>query len=716
MEDPWSSPWATDTPAPPTIDLPSEPQQAHVVNTPRKSSRSPSPWGRNTDDAEDDWGGWKEASAGKDSPGWGRSPNLRPLGTATVLDPWALGEEEKERERGADSAISLGDDGRDVRDEETNGKAVEGHDLRGEEADEKTVDGQDTKDEEANGIETVDWNEAVDEETDGKSAADHGEKDEQRNEIQEQLEEVRDEEIDRGTSPAIDEPTKALGVERPIGSRQPSKVQELVEMYDGMARTPSVETSSTEEREEVSRDEVECMSTSEVSNKAEGPDATPDEEVANDNLHQDGEESNISEADDVPLADSPEVGEGMHELKEPETAQSVEPVEPAAQDSTRNTELPQPTSYAIDFSILDTLFPGTEPTSTIPEQLPESIIKESFDSVSQRKAWYRISRFGSMRKHNHGDDDNYVRVGWNNSTVRKDTLTTVRRWMEEDSIGGRVILGRRLGHGGGGMFNWDSEAPAVEIGELLARKKPKPKPARHARQVSATVEGSITSPTIPAFGWSSSVPASPVTGRFSSEWHAKPSRLAETSEASTVQAVQPHVEAVDAEDDDDWGEMVSSPTMDSSEKRMNVAETLPARASMESAQPQPTMESAAMSMNTIAETLQVPAELSHDLPQPITPTIEPDPWGGLDMFGGHSTEKEEAASPVLSKPPTSPTLTTSMTTPSTFSSTQPTDAEKWHTTTPMASQPTSIELSSQTDNAAVATILAGLPDLSYMLK
>lgn len=687
MEDPWSSPWATDTPAPPTIDLPSEPQQAHVVNTPRKTSRSPSPWGRNVDEAEDDWGGWKEASAGKDTPGWGRSPNLRPLGSATVLDPWALGAEEKERERGADSAISLGEDGRDTRDEETNGKAVEGHVMN---------------DEEAN---AMDWHGTSEKKT-GEAVNGLNVRDEKTHEIQEQIsiEDIRVEDIDRSTSPDIDEPTKALGVERPTGSRQPSKVQELVEMYDGMARAPSAEISSSEtgQREvddDELQDEIEHATTLEVSYEMEKADTALDEDIADD-THHDSEESTSSETDedDISQTEAPEIDEPTQSLQADEPKHetlSVEPVEPTlAQDSEHNTAtLPQPTSYAIDFSILDTLFPGIEVTTTIPEQLPESIIKESFDSVSQRKAWYRMSRFGSIRSHNHGDDDNYVRVGWNNSTVRKDTLSTVRRWMEEDSIGGRVILGRRLGHGGGSMFNWDSEAPAVEIGELLARKKPKPKPkpTRHTRQVSATVEGTVMSPTIPAFGWSSSVPASPVTGRFSSEWHAKPSRLGETSEAPlTAQVINSQADAVEAEDDD-WGEMVSSPTMESSE----------------------------VGMGSIAETLQVPVVPSQDSSQSVNTTIESDPWGGLDMFGGSSLDKQESVSPTLSTAtPTSPTFTkhnpTSAPALNIIQSTS--EAQTEHASSPKSSRRTSFDLPSQADNEAVATILAGIPDLSYMLK
>src|SRR6478609_5242817 len=73
------------------------------------------------------------------------------------------------------------------------------------------------------------------------------------------------------------------------------------------------------------------------------------------------------------------------------------------------------------------------------------IIDDSFTSISERKAWYLMSRPGSMRKHNLGDDENYVRVGWGNSQVREQAIRIVRRWMEEDSITGRVVLGRRGG-------------------------------------------------------------------------------------------------------------------------------------------------------------------------------------------------------------------------------------------------------------------------------
>ncbi|KAG8424633.1 hypothetical protein J3458_001406 [Metarhizium acridum] len=696
MEDPWSSPWATDTPAPPTIDLPSEPQQAHYGNSPRKSSRSPSPWGRSIDIGVEDWGGWNEPTGGKASPGWGSSPNLRPLGSGTgvMLDPWALAvTEDKEGGKGSDSAIGLGDDGR-----------ADGHDNL-------------TRHIEENGV----W----------------------------EKEHIESNQEDAAV------PSHSVYMEhtRSLGERQASKVQELVEMYDVMAKTSGVEATRTETVTTKDRQVTEAKFPDHVDEQlipdAPTPPATTSTRPMDDddmapvankceavlarvaNLNPKTEQSNSELQIASELGDSRVPSEVVlvpeQDAKPDRVTQhhgSTRPTDEATENKTLSHSPKTLIPYLIDFSNLNILFPDTQAVTTIPEELPESIMRESFASISQRKAWYRISRFGSIRKHNGGDDDNYVRVAWKNSTIRNDTLTTVRRWMEEDSIGGRVVLGRRLGHGGGSMFNWDSEAPPVEIGELLARKKQKPK--GHARQFSATLAGTVTSPTIASFGWSSSVPSSPATERISSDWHAKTSRLSEMTERDEAEekrvsadmpgahqsakpstAQVPSVLAptpVSQDEDDEWGDMVSSPTLESTA-------AFDTASHIEAASPPTPKRGADASILKASEPVHASNALTEEL----------DPWGGLEFVGGTSTW--QTLQPMsLTQEDTAALLTAPENASMPAHLGQPREHESirtsWQFSSCSSSRPTSIEfapLSSQ-DDEAVTTILAGLPDLSYMMR
>lgn len=111
--------------------------------------------------------------------------------------------------------------------------------------------------------------------------------------------------------------------------------------------------------------------------------------------------------------------------------------------------------------------------------VPDYVLNDSFTSISERKTWYRVSRQGTMRKHNLGNDENYKRVGWSNSTARIDTIKIVRRWMEEDSISGRPTLGGSSSKGHG--FGWDSGAEPVTLDQVFGKKR---KPV-HAKSASA---------------------------------------------------------------------------------------------------------------------------------------------------------------------------------------------------------------------------------------
>lgn len=169
----------------------------------------------------------------------------------------------------------------------------------------------------------------------------------------------------------------------------------------------------------------------------------------------------------------------------------------------------------------------------------DGIINDSFTSISERKTWWRVSRHGTMRKHDSGDDDNYRRVTWTNSKMREETNKIVRRWMEQDTYSGdRPSFGGAVSVKGG-AFNWNSRAEPLSMDQVFGKRKstqhlkaapgPAPRPLSlqpqsrsysHSRNLSTGVRSlpprspgvhslpppsplSIPGPPMsPAFGWS----------------------------------------------------------------------------------------------------------------------------------------------------------------------------------------------------------------------
>jgi hypothetical protein len=90
------------------------------------------------------------------------------------------------------------------------------------------------------------------------------------------------------------------------------------------------------------------------------------------------------------------------------------------------------TEFSSDKALLSQLFPQGEGIAQELEDHGDPIF-----STSARKAWYRLTRKQTMREYNHGEnDDNYVRVTWTNSTVRTEVNKVVGRWAREDRISG----------------------------------------------------------------------------------------------------------------------------------------------------------------------------------------------------------------------------------------------------------------------------------------
>ncbi|VUC24279.1 unnamed protein product, partial [Clonostachys rosea] len=262
-----------------------------------------------------------------------------------------------------------------------------------------------------------------------------------------------------------------------------TKVQGLVDMYDGISRNASRNASpsigATSPRTPTGISMTALLSRPELQVADQDSDIPSGKEAT-----QAGAEAQPTEDIDAPKSHS-------HTNTDEEAALSASAPAPQAKRHSRFQSI----DFHVDMTKLDDLFPTTPPIAVNPEQVPDVIIKDSFTSISERKTWYRISRLGAMRMHQLGDEENYVRVDWKRSTTRQDTLKIVRRWMEEES-GGRPTLGRKVGAVGGSVFNWNSSAPPVEIGELLRKRGGHSKAGSSASRASG-----ILSPATAEFSW-----------------------------------------------------------------------------------------------------------------------------------------------------------------------------------------------------------------------
>ncbi|TLS26547.1 hypothetical protein PpBr36_05495 [Pyricularia pennisetigena] len=227
--------------------------------------------------------------------------------------------------------------------------------------------------------------------------------------------------------------------------------------------------------------------------------------------------------------------------------------------------------FTADLKAVDELFEKLDlrdSTFADPEDadVSDRIITDTFSSISERRVWYRVSRQGTKRLHDAGGDDYYRRVTWRTSEVRNDTFKIVRRWMEEDAFtGGRSHL---RGYSGGAnkakgaAFGWDSSVPdePVNLDEVFKKKRQSAPPA--PRKVDQT-----PAPAMASFGWSSTPSAAPSNG-FS--WSTsmmdaakppapnggpRPVSMFATSKPLDPPSLAPG----NKEEDDDWGEMVTSP-------------------------------------------------------------------------------------------------------------------------------------------------------------
>ncbi|KAI1415426.1 hypothetical protein F5Y13DRAFT_8847 [Hypoxylon sp. FL1857] len=414
--------------------------------------------------------------------------------------------------------------------------------------------------------------------------------------------------IERQDSPitSIDEDPKSR---LQTTSRKVSgKVQELVGMYDDLAKTATEEPEPST-RLDIPRERSRRRSPSRT-RSAEGEDDADFGDFEDAKSEYDKPAPDL----DTPPAGRPSTPNGRSEGEPFQDQVEESPGRETAVSGVASVPIQQltekfgPIQFDTDLQSIDKLFPDLdqETENTIEgSEIPDRIIDDNFTTISERKTWYRISRYGSMRKHDSGDEDNYHRVEWSTSHLHSDVIKIVRRWMEEDSISGRAILGagKRTS-----VFNWDSDSSAapVDLGKVFARKasithsRPQkisiPPPAQDSRRSMGSdsePRRSIKSPIqppdsipqlkttgAPSFGRSSdakpstvhTIPSSNERGeRVGSASRHTPATIETRARTDTVQTTaQPRQNEVASEDDDDWGEMVSSPQVEAQPKMQSL--------------------------------------------------------------------------------------------------------------------------------------------------
>lgn len=384
--------------------------------------------------------------------------------------------------------------------------------------------------------------------------------------------------------------------------RASGKVAQLVDKFDGIARALSDE-STERQRQPSTISETQERSHGEL--RAPGS-CTPD---VSDAENPGAGALGTSETSSPTRPLSPEPGSApaadLHDrhCEGPHTERSTHHAAAPKAPSKPVQELIEkfgPIPFPVDVDRLDDLpdlvvEPSANEDKHMASEVSDRIISDSFETVEERKAWYRISRYGSMRKHNSGDDENYHGVVWSSSQLHGETIKVVRRWMEEDSFSGRPTFGgsKRMG-----VFNWDSKAAPVDMDKIFG-PRPSAAPSRSSsialqshtprsstdsglnsfeqQRVFSSPPAETSSPTsspAASFGWNSPAPSSPpakppyMAFRFPAPPKAPtplslPPLVPSAPQADKAVSPVPLAESGEGafeDDDDDWGEMVSSPT------------------------------------------------------------------------------------------------------------------------------------------------------------
>lgn len=530
---------------------------------------------------------------------------------------------------------------------------------------------------------------------------------------------------DRPDSPitSMDEDAK----DRPQLPRRSSvKVQELVHMYDGMVKPKenalAVPIAPGGRQRSTSRGAVSIRST------------------RTEDISEFGDFEDAESLGSAPPSRKPSVGgsprPGSSRAGSARSALQVSSRGPSLAKSSAPAPIPEershvfqdlrvkfgPVAFSPDLGSVDKLFDVAKLDAEQPSakdyslDAVDGIIKDSFSSVSERKTWYRISRPGSMRRHDLGDDENYRRVTWPVSKMREETNKVVRRWMEEDSFsGGRPSFGGSNSVKGG-AFNWDTKSEPLSMDQIFGKRK-SAQPAKAAKAASAAVPrplslqpksagthsrnlstgvkslpprspgvASLPSPSplsipgppkSPAFGWStmtdgSATPASSrppsvrpslevTSSRFGSNagvtasTHEPESRLSlQLAPPSSAPSVVSNV-VLEEEDDEEWGEMVASP-MGSSRP---VSGTFDTGVNGSTAELSANNPSPASVTDTGATLVAVASRLEHDEATTREQQQPPAPSAEIWDFSSFETTLAPSFAPATPTVPAIPPTTTS---------------------------------------------------------
>ena len=464
-----------------------------------------------------------------------------------------------------------------------------------------------------------------------------------------------DHEDDRQDSPitSVDEDAKTRHT---VVRKTSGKVQQLVNKFDGLARAVSEEAPVPRREHSKSPLPADDDGLGDQTEFGDFEDADEDAQVA-----ATAERPSTPQPTEQPL---PESG--------PSTAvSSPQSIKEPATVMQRIATAHGAVKFDVDTSAVNKLFniPESEAKMAPSIYIPDHIIDDSFTEISERKTWYRVSRMGSSRKYNAGDDENYKLVTWPTSNIREETIKVVRRWMEEDSIAGRVTLGGGISKTQKNMFGWDSAAEPVAL-DTVFRKKTHTRTsslqnsaAGPTRKVSSTLRSpldrpsSVVIPPVATFGWSTNSPS--LESPMQSAGIQPPSKPTATSAVAPIQPAPsprspmfhapspafplnplpsstkaPNTNA-DINDDDDWGEMVSSPTdhrpSGGGFGNLDAVFTTPVT---HTSHP-PASQSKSVSFGN---TTNIPTPTAAS-PVNVLPT--PDPWAATDLSFFESTPKME---------------------------------------------------------------------------
>jgi hypothetical protein len=276
--------------------------------------------------------------------------------------------------------------------------------------------------------------------------------------------------------------------------------------------------------------------------------------------------------------ESKTVPEGGDKQESDSRSESLKARRPSIPRKTKRSSVQDP--YALDRnirwspgrveSLVEKLFdqPVTKPNERLDD--PGDVIA----SASSRKAWYRITRPETLREFDGGDSDgNYVRVRWPDSRVRQKTLEIVSSWMKDD----------RVGDSGRG-FGWNARMPGVfsapsrasDTDSVYGMSKRNSTFVVSRKSDTTTVKRTVdNSPVTPQFNWSTS----PVVGDFQvplqrdgvtviNSPSTKPYVVQPSSQKVAALYAEPPESTTNVEHpsmineaDEDWGEMVDSPTI-----------------------------------------------------------------------------------------------------------------------------------------------------------